>query len=123
MHALHAAHLAGVAAWGGALLLITFLVWRRARRRAPGLGHERRLYRYLAAPGFLAVALTGVWAIHQEPALLKEASTQVKLGLVTLLMVVDHLTLRCADQPLSPPRRYAVLHVVAVGLFVGAAAL
>ncbi len=81
---LRVAHLVATAVWTGALLILIF----SPRGRAP------LLYRLLVAPGFFATALTGIWLLHREPALLRVSSFHLKLGAVALLMVADQLALR-----------------------------
>ncbi len=117
---LRVAHLAAVGIWAGALLALIFRLWRRARRGDGEARRERVVYRFLVMPGFFATALTGIWAFHREPALLREVSTHVKLGAVALLMVVDHLT-RWGIEVDGGERRWAVLGGLTVVL-VGVAA-
>lgn len=117
---LRVAHLAAVGIWAGALLALIFQLWRRARRGDGEVRRGRAVYRFLVIPGFFATALTGIWALHREPALLREVSTHVKLGAVALLMLVDHLTRQGLDSD-GGERRWVVLGGVTVAL-VGVAA-
>lgn len=88
---LDAAHLVGVALWGGGLLAVTAL------RRRPGPAAST-VYRWIAAPGAYLAILTGVWLLHTDQPLLRSGHLHAKAAGLVVLGLLDHL----AGRPPAP---------------------
>lgn len=115
------AHIVGTLTWGVGLL------WCALRLPREDPSHDRRgraAYRFFAAPGAFLSFYTGVWMLHQNPALLQERSLHLKLVLVFSLFAVDHLCMRGVhgERAVSSWRRRLLQGATVVG-FGGAAAL
>jgi hypothetical protein len=94
---LRVAHLAALAVWVGALLTLYLMSRRRGERPA-----VRLVYRCAVVPGFFATALTGIWALHREPSLIKAPLTWIEVGVLAALMVADQLVWRGARREETP---------------------
>ena len=116
---LKAVHVIGVVTWAGGLFALTRLLWCHGRGDSPPLGSERllsterSLYRTVCAPGLFLTLFTGIFLLHQQPALLEQPWMHVKLTAVLLLFVVDHLCMRgprLLSEGRASGRRFAILH-------------
>ena len=114
-----AAHVLGVLLWAGGLLGLTRLLYAHGSGETPAPGGERlvaaerALYRTVCAPGLLLTLFTGIWMLHEQPALLKQPFMHIKLTAVALLFVVDHMAMRGPRklaEGRAGGRRYGFLH-------------
>lgn len=129
---LRAGHVIGVLCWAGGLLALTRLLAARAARPvAPEAAErliavERAVYFRLAAPGSFLALLSGIWLLSEQRELLRMGAMHAKLGLVGVLLVIDHLSLRGIKRIGERPaggRMYTALHALTALLIAAVAIL
>lgn len=86
-------HLLSFTLWGGGLVLISALLWRR-----PDLGGAlRRGRQWVLGPAAYLTILTGIWLLHSEPALLKARFMYLKILGLLAVMVLDYALARATE--------------------------
>ncbi len=116
------AHLVSLALWGGGLLAISALLWRKPPipRLAVWL---RRARQWALGPAAYLTLLSGIWLLHAEPELLKARYMQVKVLFLGLLIIFDFLVMRATEanfQSRPPSPRWSLLLHGGVALSVAA---
>lgn len=93
-----AAHLLGVVAWAGGLLVLTRALWAvvalQPDAREAAAGALRRGYLTVVFPGSLLAILTGLYLLIGDPGeqtYMKQGWMHVKLTLLLLLMAAEHV--------------------------------
>ena len=100
-------HTATCLAWGAVLCVLAINRPRDAHSNGRRL--RSRIYRYLSVPLLFLTAVSGVWILHKEPALLENKSVMIRACLFAGLTACDFLVQRCLDEAKGRRTRLAVV--------------